>query len=40
MYAIRSYYVQMEMRDGFLDQDIVSLFIDARIYEKAGVLVP
>jgi HD-GYP domain-containing protein (c-di-GMP phosphodiesterase class II) len=32
--------IQMEMRDGFLDHDIVHLFIDAKIYEKAGVLIP
>jgi HD-GYP domain-containing protein (c-di-GMP phosphodiesterase class II) len=32
--------LNMEMRDGFLDKDLVTLFIDAKIYEKSGVLVP
>jgi hypothetical protein len=30
--------LQMEMRDGLLDENVVRLFIDAKIYEKAGVL--
>ncbi len=30
--------LQMEMRDGLLDENVVALFIDAKIYEKAGVL--
>lgn len=30
--------LQMEMRDGLLDPNVVGLFIDAKIYEKAGVL--
>ncbi len=32
--------LQMEMRDGLLDADVVTMFIDAKIYEKAGVLKP
>lgn len=30
--------LQMEMRDGLLDENVVALFIDAKIYDKAGVL--
>lgn len=32
--------LQMEMKDGYLDKDIVALFIDAKIYETSGVLIP
>jgi HD-GYP domain-containing protein (c-di-GMP phosphodiesterase class II) len=32
--------LKMEMKDGFLDRDIVDLFIDAKIYETSGVLIP
>jgi len=30
--------LQMEMKDGFLDQDLVHTFIDSRVYERAGVM--
>src|SRR4051794_41114784 len=30
--------LQMEMKDGFLDQDLVHTFIESRVYERAGVM--
>jgi len=30
--------LQMEMRDGLLDNDLVMTFIEARVYERAGVM--
>jgi len=30
--------LQMEMKDGFLDPDLVHTFIESRVYERAGVL--
>jgi len=32
--------LQMEMKDGLLDQDLVHTFIESRVYERAGILRP
>ena len=28
----------MEVKDGLLDQDLVKIFVDAKVYERAGVV--